>query len=62
MRTYDVFWMSNQDWYETKNGVRIIKDDAPLAAHKSFNHYLEQKGFSEEQWLEAINTSIEIES
>ena len=61
MRAYDVLWMSDRDWYEIKNGVKIIKDDAPTKAQESFIHYLEQKGISKEQLLEAINAPIEIE-
>ena len=60
MRAYDVFWMSNQDWYEIRNGVRIIKEDAPSDAQESFNHYLEQNGVTRKQMLEAMNTPIEI--
>ena len=61
MRRYDSFWMTNKDWYETKNGVRIIKEDAPKEAQESFDNYLKQKGLSKEQLLKAINAPIEIE-
>ena len=61
MRKYDAFWMTNPDWYEIKNGVRIIKEDAPSEAQESFDNYLEQKGLSKEQLLKAINIPIEIE-
>ena len=60
MRKYESYWMSNSGWYEIKNGVRIIKEDAPPEAQESFNHYLEQKGISKEQLMEVINTPIEI--
>ena len=58
MRAYDVFWMSNRDWYKLKNGVRIIKEDAPKEAQESFDNYLKQKGLSKEQLLDAMNKPI----
>ena len=60
-RSYDTFFMSNRDWYEIKNGVRIIKDDAPEEAQKSYDTYLDYYGITREQLPELINAPIEIE-
>lgn len=61
MRAYDVFWMSNQDWYELKNGVKFIKEDAPQEAQESFDHYLEEHGVTRTQLFKAMNTPTEID-
>ena len=59
MRAYDVFWMKNEEWYIRKNGIAIIKDDAPQEAQDSFVHYLEQKGITREQLAQLIDAPIE---
>ena len=54
MRAYDVYWMSNPDWYTIKDGLTIIKEDAPPDAQRSYDRYLEQRGVTREQLFEAI--------
>jgi len=61
MRKYDAFWMSNEEWYVLKNGIKIIKDDAPQEAQESFNNYLKQKGLTKEHLLRAMEIPMEIE-
>lgn len=43
MRRYDLYWLSNPDWWEVKDGVPVIKKDAPKDAQESYRNYLEQK-------------------
>ena len=43
MTRLDVFWKSNEDWYEiNENGFEVIKESAPPEAQESYKHYLEQ--------------------
>lgn len=43
MRKFDYHWMDNENWFhQLENGVFVINDDAPLEAHESYKHYLEQ--------------------
>ena len=42
MRKVDLYWTKNRDWWEFKNHVRVVKDDAPLEAKVSYARYLEQ--------------------
>lgn len=42
MRKLDLFWRSNRDWWEFKNHIPVIKEDAPPEAKASYARYLEQ--------------------
>lgn len=42
MRTLDFYWKSNKEWYEIKNCVHVIREDAPKEAKESYKRYLEQ--------------------
>ena len=42
MTKMDYYWASNKDWYERKDGVRVIKDTAPKEAKESYERYLKQ--------------------
>ena len=42
MKKIDLFWQSNEDWWEIKNGIFVVKDDAPAEAKESYARYLEQ--------------------
>ncbi len=42
MRKIDLFWQSNPDWWEFRNHIPTVKEDAPQAAQESYAHYLEQ--------------------
>lgn len=42
MRKVDMFWKSNSDWWEFRNCIPVVKDDAPPEAKKSYERYLEQ--------------------
>lgn len=44
MRKVDMFWMSNHDWWELKNLVPTIRDDAPEEAQISYDRYRIQQG------------------
>lgn len=42
MRKIDLFWQSNPDWWEFRNHIPTVKEDAPQAAQESYARYLEQ--------------------
>ena len=42
MRKLDLYWKTNRDWWEFKNHIPVVKDDAPLAAKESYQNYLKQ--------------------
>lgn len=42
MKILEHYWMSNKDWWYWKNGIQILKDDAPPEAQESYKRYLEQ--------------------
>lgn len=42
MRKLDMFWQSNDDWWELRNHIPTVKDDAPQEAQESYARYLEQ--------------------
>ena len=44
MRKYDYFWLSDLSWsHWDESGERVINDDAPEEAQKSYAHYQEQR-------------------
>lgn len=43
MRKLDLYWRSNPDWWEFKNNIPSVKDDAPPEAKESYRRYQEQK-------------------
>ncbi|MCR5167307.1 MAG: hypothetical protein K6C13_08840 [Oscillospiraceae bacterium] len=44
MRKYDYFWLSNKSWsHWDKRGERVINDNAPEEAKKSYARYIEQR-------------------
>ena len=42
MRKVDLFWKSNRDWWEWKNGIPVVKHSAPQKAKESYQNYLKQ--------------------
>lgn len=42
MRLYDVYWKKNDDWWEFRNHIPVVRDDAPEEAKRSYAHYQEQ--------------------
>ena len=42
MKKLDLYWKSNRDWWEFKDHVQVVKDDAPAEAKESYQRYLEQ--------------------
>ena len=49
MRKFDMYWCSNPDWYEFKDGIRVMKKTAPKQAQESYNNYLKEK-----QWVDEV--------
>ena len=47
MKKIDLFWQSNRDWWEYKDHVPTVREDAPPEAKESYERYLKQT--SEEQ-------------
>ena len=47
MKKVDLFWQSNDEWWELRNHIPVLKETAPPEARESYQHYLEQ--MSEEQ-------------
>lgn len=46
MRTLDLFWKTNQDWYDYTDDAEakpFLTDKAPIEAKESFKRYLKQK-------------------
>lgn len=44
MRKYDDYWLSDLSWsHWGESGERVINDDAPEDAKKSYAHYQEQR-------------------
>ena len=37
-----MYWMSNRDWWELKNHIPTVKEDAPIEAKVSYKRYKEQ--------------------
>ena len=42
MRKLDMYWKSNRAWWEFRNHVQVIKDDAPVEAQISYERYIRQ--------------------
>ena len=42
MRKVDLFWQSKDEWWEVKNGLAVVKKDAPMEAKESYKRYLKQ--------------------
>lgn len=42
MKKLDLFWKTNRDWWEYRNGVPVLKDNAPAEAKESYERYLKQ--------------------
>jgi len=43
MKKIDHYWQSNPDWWHwDENMNKVVNDDAPEEAKKSYEHYLEQ--------------------
>ena len=42
MRQLDLYWMSDPDWWEIKNHIPTVRDDAPEEAKESYKRYKEQ--------------------
>ena len=42
MRKVDLFWQSNDEWWELQNHIPVLKETAPPEARESYEHYLEQ--------------------
>lgn len=42
MKKIDLFWQSNEDWWEIQNHVIVLKEDAPPEAKESYARYLKQ--------------------
>lgn len=60
MRKLDLFWRSNRDWWEFRNHIPTLKDDAPPEAQKSYRRYLEQTAMDEaEHYKNILMESIE---
>ena len=44
MRKYDLYWMSNREWYEyDKRLIPRLKENAPPEAKLSYKNYLAEK-------------------
>lgn len=46
MRTLDLYWMTNPDWFDftdDDDALPFLTEDAPIEAKKSFERYLEQR-------------------
>ena len=39
MKKLDMYWMSNRDWWEMKNHIPTVKEDAPIEAKISYERY-----------------------
>lgn len=48
MRRLDNYWISNPEWWHWEGYNRVLNDDAPEEARKSYEHYLEQKKVNKE--------------
>ena len=42
MKKLDLYWKNDRSWWEFKNHIPVIKNDAPPEAQESYKRYLEQ--------------------
>lgn len=42
MKKVDLFWKSNKEWWEYRNGTPVLKENAPPEARESYERYLKQ--------------------
>lgn len=42
MRKVDMHWMSNYDWWDIKDEIPVVREDAPPEAKESYKRYLIQ--------------------
>lgn len=49
MRKYDLYWRSNPEWWDIKEGIPVIREDAPKEAQESYHNYLSQKNINYER-------------
>ena len=42
MKKLDLYWKSRREWWEFRNHVQIVKDDAPIEAKESYKRYIAQ--------------------
>lgn len=38
----DLTWLKHHEWWHWEGDIRVLNDDAPEEAWKSYEHYLEQ--------------------
>ena len=43
MSNFDVYWMSNREWWEFKGSVATVKEDAPPEAQESYRRFQEEQ-------------------
>ena len=43
MKKLDLYWRSNPEWWELRNHIPCVKDNAPHEAKESYKRYQEQK-------------------
>ena len=43
MRLLNLLWMSKPEWWELKNHIPVVREDAPPEAQESYRQYLKQK-------------------
>ena len=48
MKKMDYYWMSNDKWWTIKNGVPVVREDAPDEARQSYKRYILQNSKKEE--------------
>lgn len=42
MKKIDLFWQSNDAWWEVKENIPVVREDAPPEAKESYARYLKQ--------------------
>lgn len=42
MRKMDFYWQSNRKWWEIRNGIPVVRGDAPIEVKESYERYLDQ--------------------
>ncbi len=42
MRSLDLFWKTNRDWWKYCNGIPVLKENAPSEAHQIYQNYIIQ--------------------